>query len=81
MKDVQIHTFLQTPQDRGGAYYDRRDGIIYIGKDSMYNIVNILWHEIIHKILYEENIIETPQWRTFDWDNIAFEIEDFLFNE
>lgn len=77
MKDINITTFKYKNIHEGIAYYSLLNKEIGISSIAISNITNILWHEIIHKILYED--ISDNRNVTISWDNIAYELEDFLF--
>lgn len=55
--------------------YDMLDGFIELGCDELH-VPTILWHETIHKILFEQHDLESTRM----WDNIADELQYYLFN-
>ncbi len=55
--------------------YDMADGSIHVGCDEDH-IATILWHESIHMILFEQFYLEA----NFLWDNIADDLQYYLFN-
>lgn len=55
--------------------YDMAEGYIELGCDEEH-CPTIIWHETIHKLLFEGVSLES----TFMWDNIANEIQYYLFN-
>lgn len=64
----------------GIAYYVFDTGNIHIVDARCAPIIeNILWHETIHKLLYEGEFSDFPYATSFCWDYIAYELEDFLF--
>ena len=75
--DIKIKTLDKRTQviyNWCGAY-DMIDGSIHIGCDEDH-ITSIIWHEIMHKILFEQISMESNKF----WDNIADEIQYFIFN-
>lgn len=67
------------PSGFGGGiqgYFRPGTGEIYLGTFE-FTTIQVLIHEIIHKVIYEtENTFKS----TFQWDNIAREIETDFFN-
>ena len=57
------------------AFYDMDDGGIELGCEEKY-VVNAVWHEIMHMILFEQFNLEA----NYHWDNIADEIQEYLFD-
>lgn len=58
------------------AFYDMNDGGIDLGCEEKY-VANAIWHEIFHMILFEQFNLEANAM----WDNIAHEIQEYLFDE
>ncbi len=56
--------------------YDMATGAIEIGSTEK-DTSSTLWHEFIHKYLFEKNSFESSKM----WDNIADEVHDFLFDK
>ena len=57
------------------AFYDMIDGGIELGCEEKY-VAQAIWHESIHKLLFEDFFLEA----NYMWDNIADDISEFLFN-
>jgi len=57
------------------AFYDMIDGFIELGCEEKF-VATAIWHEQIHKILFEKFFLEA----NFMWDNIADDLAVFLFN-
>lgn len=55
--------------------YDFVNDAIYLGCDEKHT-PTIIWHEIIHKYLFENIDFET----CMAWENIADELQKYLFN-
>lgn len=55
--------------------YDMSDGSIHLGCEEKYT-ATIIWHEIMHMIFFEQFNLEANQL----WDNIANELQEFLFH-
>ena len=55
--------------------YDMSDGHLSLGCDEEHTAV-LIWHEIIHKILFEQFYLEA----CVMWDNISDELQYYLFN-
>jgi hypothetical protein len=54
--------------------YDMNDGSVYVGCDEKY-ATTIIWHEIMHMILFEQFYLEATRM----WDNIANDLQEYLF--
>lgn len=54
--------------------YDMSDGSVHIGCEEKYT-ATVIWHEVIHMILFEQFYLEANQM----WDNIANDIQEYLF--
>jgi hypothetical protein len=55
--------------------YDMGTGTIMIGSDESHT-PTILWHESVHKVLYEYHDLES----CYMWDNISDKLQLYLFN-
>jgi hypothetical protein len=55
--------------------YDMAEGFIELGCDYEHTST-MLWHEVIHKVLFENFDLESCRM----WDNIAAELQIYLFN-
>lgn len=55
--------------------YDMLEGHIELGCDEEH-CATIIWHEVIHKVLFEQFSLESTRL----WDNIADDLQCYLFN-
>jgi hypothetical protein len=58
------------------AFFDMNVGSIELGCEEKFTATAI-WHEVIHMVLFEQFYLEA----NFMWDNIAHELQEYLFNE
>lgn len=56
------------------AFYDMNDGNIDLGCEEKYTATAI-WHETMHMIFFEQFFLEA----NYMWDNIAHELQEYLF--
>lgn len=77
LKKLVIKT-LNIDDDSVNGLYETETGEIEIGTTgNTKNVSATLWHEFIHKLLYEE--IEPKKQTSYLWDHIAYDLEEFLF--
>jgi len=69
-----LNKLTQVIYNWSGAY-DMDDGSIHVGCDEYYT-TTILWHESIHMLLLEQYDLESCAM----WDNIANDLQEYLFN-